>query len=113
MTEVIASAVVPAASTPERGREVANFIRGRMGHNSERENKKTGSTHYVEQVSFFLLGGVVGVYVCTAVCVFTKLQMTTQPDPAKLFFLLRILYMGDHRSRKSWIRRKKWVLKTL
>lgn len=50
MTEVIASVVVPAASTPERGREVADFIRDRMGHNSERKNKKTGSKNYVEQV---------------------------------------------------------------
>lgn len=50
MTEMIASAVVPTASTPERGREVADFIRHRMGYNSERKNKKTGSKNYVEQV---------------------------------------------------------------
>lgn len=50
MTEAVAAAIVPSASSRQRGSEIAEFLEGRMRENHERKGKKTEAGRSVLQV---------------------------------------------------------------
>ena len=50
MTEAVAAAIVPSASSPQRGSEIAEFLNSRMRENHERKGKKTGAGRSVLEV---------------------------------------------------------------
>lgn len=56
MTEAAEAAIVPISSTPQRGREIAEFLNARMKSNHENNGKKTGAGNAVEQASYGSFG---------------------------------------------------------
>lgn len=59
MSEEATAAIVPAASSQERGQQIAEFLDDRMHSNHERKGKKTGAKQAVRDVREATERGVV------------------------------------------------------